>query len=56
MQYNGKMSHQTRDKNIAAFGEENSKIQIMIASLKCGGVGRESINRNEQNILDTDKA
>ena len=39
-QYNGKMSHQNRDKAIAQFGKKDSNLRIMIASLKCGGIGR----------------
>lgn len=44
------MSHQARDKAIEAFGKENSKIKIMIASLKCGGIGRESTTKNDYSI------
>lgn len=36
--YNGKMSHQARDKTINDFAEDDD-MKIMIASLKCGGVG-----------------
>lgn len=35
------MSHKARDKTIADFGKPND-IKIMIASLKCGGIGRKS--------------
>ena len=33
------MSHQARDKAIASFGKSDGKIRVMIASLKCGGIG-----------------
>ena len=33
------MSHQARDKAIESFGKPDSKIRVMIASLKCGGIG-----------------
>lgn len=36
--YHGKMSHQARDKVIKEFSEDG-EMKIMIASLKCGGVG-----------------
>lgn len=36
--YHGKMSHQARDTAIADFGKDDD-MKIMIASLKCGGVG-----------------
>ena len=36
--YHGKMSHQTRDQVINDFTED-AEMKIMIASLKCGGVG-----------------
>ena len=36
--YHGKMSHQARDKAIKEFSED-IEMKIMIASLKCGGVG-----------------
>ena len=36
--YNGKMSHQARDKAIADFTKDDD-MKIMIASLKCGGIG-----------------
>ena len=36
--YNGKMSHKARDKVIGNFAQEND-LKIMIASLKCGGIG-----------------
>ena len=37
-QYHGKMTHDARDKAIQTFADEESKI-ILIASLKCGGIG-----------------
>lgn len=37
-QYHGKMTHDARDKAIQTFEDEESKI-ILIASLKCGGIG-----------------
>ena len=36
--YNGKMSHQARDQAIKEFTEDGN-MKIMVASLKCGGVG-----------------
>ena len=36
--YNGKMSHKARDEAIKNF-KEASDMKIMIASLKCGGIG-----------------
>ena len=36
--YNGKMSHQARDKAIKEFTAD-ADMKIMVASLKCGGVG-----------------
>ena len=42
LQYHGKMSHKARDQAVSAFGKKDSKIKIMIASLKCGGIGRTS--------------
>ena len=36
--YNGLMSHQSRDKAIKDFAEDGD-MKIMIASLKCGGIG-----------------
>ena len=36
--YNGKMSHEARGKTINNF-RDNAETQIMIASLKCGGIG-----------------
>ena len=36
--YNGKMSHQARDKAIQEFTAD-ADMKIMVASLKCGGVG-----------------
>ena len=38
-QYHGKMSHAARDKAIAEFGRDD-EMKVMIASLKCGGLGR----------------
>ena len=35
--YNGKISHETRDKSLNSF-KDDSSIKIIIASLKCGGV------------------
>lgn len=37
-QYHGRMTHDARDKAIQTFADEESKI-ILIASLKCGGIG-----------------
>ena len=36
--YNGKMSHEARDKAIQEFTED-ADMKIMVSSLKCGGVG-----------------
>lgn len=36
--YNGKMSQDAREKTIRSFGEDEN-IKVMVASLKCGGVG-----------------
>lgn len=36
--YHGKMSHENRAKTIGGF-RKKKEIKIMIASLKCGGVG-----------------
>ena len=36
--YHGKMSHKARDKVITEFAK-NNEMKIMIASLKCGGIG-----------------
>ena len=36
--YHGKMSHQARDQAIKEFTED-SNMKVMVASLKCGGVG-----------------
>ena len=36
--YNGKMPHKARDKVIGNFAEDTD-LKIMIASLKCGGIG-----------------
>lgn len=35
------MPHAARDKAVESFGKEGSKVKIMIASLKCGGIGCE---------------
>ena len=37
-QYHGKMSHEARSKSIKEFRDVPDK-RILIASLKCGGVG-----------------
>ncbi|KAG7005506.1 DNA replication licensing factor mcm6 [Physcia stellaris] len=36
--YNGSMSHEARDESLAMFRDDTDK-QILIASMKCGGVG-----------------
>lgn len=41
------MPHAARDKAIESFGKEGSNIKIMIASLKCGGIGCELSARKE---------
>lgn len=38
-QYNGKMSHKSRDRALNEFQDEKSNLQVMVASLKCGGTG-----------------
>jgi len=50
------MSHQARDKTIEAFGKENSKMKIMIASLKCGGIGRELTHKEDLDRWDINEA
>ncbi len=41
-QYNGKMSHKAREEAVEKF-RENADTKIMIASLKCGGIGLVSV-------------
>ena len=42
LQYNGTMSRKARSRTIDSFGKPGSKCQVMVASLKCGGIGCES--------------
>ena len=37
--YTGCMSHDARDKAIKNFGDPKKKVRILLASLKCGGLG-----------------
>jgi SNF2 family DNA or RNA helicase len=37
--YTGRMSHDARDKAIKNFGDPDKKVRILLASLKCGGLG-----------------
>jgi len=37
--YNGSMSHDARDKAIENFGNPGKNVRILLASLKCGGLG-----------------
>jgi SNF2 family DNA or RNA helicase len=37
--YTGSMSHDARDKAIENFGSPAKKVRILLASLKCGGLG-----------------
>jgi len=37
--YNGRISHSARDQALNEFQSGDSKVQVMIASLKCGGTG-----------------
>ena len=39
-QYNGKMSQRLREQALNEFADKQSKIRIMIASLKAGGTGK----------------
>ena len=36
--YNGKMSHKAREEAVEKF-KDDADVKIMIASLKCGGIG-----------------
>ena len=38
-QYNGKISHGQREQALQAFQDGNANIRVMVASLKCGGIG-----------------
>jgi SNF2 family DNA or RNA helicase len=37
--YTGSMTHDARDKTIKNFGSPKKKIRILLASLRCGGLG-----------------
>ncbi|KAK4619062.1 DNA repair protein RAD5 [Fulvia fulva] len=39
VKYTGQESHDTRQKNIEEFADPNKQVRIMLASLKCGGLG-----------------
>ena len=49
IQYHGKMSHKAREKSVLKFGQD-PEVKIMIASLKCGGIGLVS-TLSEDSIL-----
>lgn len=50
--YTGSMSHDARDKAIESFGSPEKKVRVLLASLKCGGLGLNLTMANRVITLD----
>ena len=49
--YNGKLSYKAREESLNAFRDPSSGVQVLIASLKCGGTGKKSTLRSNFSYL-----
>lgn len=53
VEYSGKLSHNARSKNILKFGDPTKRINVMIASLKAGGIGLNMVMANRCLMVDS---